>query len=543
MSRAITGGSATVSLVKSSSGTLTLGGANTFINGGISVQAGTLRASNNQAFGANGTTLTVANGAAIDTGGVLTNRDYHAIIAGTGVDGTGVIINSTASNPTAGFRSLTLVNDATIGGTGRWDVRPLVAGEALVNLDGKTLTKTGTNLIGLVNGTITAGTIQVNEGRLALTRCFWTSGTINVAAGAILQFENNSPGQFGYSMDMTLANATLTTIGNDAATAGTLGLSGANTLDIALAHTQSGVVSGSGSILKTGAGILTLGAADHTYGGTITVSVGTLLVNGTKSGTGALTVQAAATLGGTGTISGDTTIEAGGFVAPGGPGVGTLNLASATLAGTYQCQIDGASADRINVTGTLTLSPGSAVVFTTLAAPTEPEYVIATYGGLVDNDPVITGVPDGYVIDDSTPGVIKLVAVPAGFDSWANGWTEPPLSDKAPGADPDNDGTSNLLEYILGGDPRVSDTGILPTPGIDGGFLVLSYKRNDASIADTIQTGQWSIDLATWNDIAPIVVAENGVAPDDMQIRIPLANALNGMLYGRLKAGQPVQAP
>nr|MCU0781640.1 hypothetical protein [Akkermansiaceae bacterium] len=93
-------------------------------------------------------------------------------------------------------------------------------------------------------------------------------------------------------------------------------------------------------------------------------------------------MQSAATLGGTGTISGDTTIEAGGFVAPGSSGVGTLTLASATLAGTYQCQIDGASADRINITGTLTLSPGASVVFTTLAAPTEPEYVIATYGGL-----------------------------------------------------------------------------------------------------------------------------------------------------------------
>jgi hypothetical protein len=87
-------------------------------------------------------------------------------------------------------------------------------------------------------------------------------------------------------------------------------------------------------------------------------------------------------------------------------------------------------------------------------------------------------------VDDSTPGVIKLVRVD-GFASWADSWTEPPLSDKAPGADPDNDGISNLLEYILGGDPRVSDTGILPEATIQGDFLVLSYKRSDASKLDT----------------------------------------------------------
>jgi hypothetical protein len=49
--------------------------------------------------------------------------------------------------------------------------------------------------------------------------------------------------------------------------------------------------------------------------------------------------------------------------------------------------------------------------------------------------------------------------------------------------------------------------------------------------------------LSTWTDIAPVVVNENGEEPDDMEIRIPLTNAANGMLYGRLKAVQQVPTP
>lgn len=540
MGRSITGGSAFATLLKSSTGTLTLSGANPF-TGGISVAAGSLIAGNNQAFGANGTTLTVADGAAIDTGGALNqNRDYHAIIQGAGIEGAGAILNSNAAaNPTAGFRSLTLTADATIGGVGRWDVRPITAGEGLVDLAGNTLTKTGSNFIAFVNGTITGGTVNVAEGTLGITRNTWPVGTVNAAPGAILFFENNTAGQFSYGMNVSLASATLRTIGSNAETGGTLGLSGDSILDVAATfiHTQSGIVSGTGTLAKDGGGTFTLGPVSHPYAGSVTVNGGMLLINGAKTGTNTLTVATAATVGGSGTINGQTIIEAGGFVAPGDPAIGTLTHASATLAGTYLCQVDGATADHVNVTGTLTVQPGAAISFSTLAAPTEAEYIIATYGGISGATPESVNLPSGYQVDDSTPGLIKLVRV-EGFGSWADSWTEPTLTDKAPGADPDNDGISNLLEYILGGDPRTSDTGILPNAAISGNFLVLSYKRSDASIGDTIQTGQWSTDLSLWVDIAPVVVSDNGDAPDDMEIRIPLSNAENDRLYGRLKASQ-----
>ncbi len=68
---------------------------------------------------------------------------------------------------------------------------------------------------------------------------------------------------------------------------------------------------------------------------------------------------------------------------------------------------------------------------------------------------------------------------------------------------------------------------------LNGGNLVLSYKRTDASETDTTQTGQWSTDLSNWHDLAPVQVSENSDQPDDMTIGIPLSNATGGKLFGR----------
>lgn len=77
-------------------------------------------------------------------------------------------------------------------------------------------------------------------------------------------------------------------------------------------------VSGSGhtgtvSIVKTGTGVWRL-TGKNDYKGTTTVNGGTLTVNGTNSGTGAVTVNKDATLAGTGTIAGKVTVKQGGIV-------------------------------------------------------------------------------------------------------------------------------------------------------------------------------------------------------------------------------------
>jgi lysophospholipase L1-like esterase len=167
------------------------------------------------------------------------------------------------------------------------------------------------------------------------------------------------------------------------------------------------------------------------------------------------------------------------------------------------------------------------------------------YGGYADlgigNDPLTSVSPDWTFAGNANGYSIRtlqvLVANPS-FSSWVNGF--PGLADPSPDGDPDHDGIPNLMEYVLGGDPRVPSQSGLPMLTRDGANLVLSYKRSAASKLDTTQSGEWSTDLATWHGpIAPAVVNDNGSDPADMILTAPLSNARNGMLYLRLKVTQP----
>ncbi len=84
------------------------------------------------------------------------------------------------------------------------------------------------------------------------------------------------------------------------------------------------------TIQKTGAGVVNLSrAAGNTYDGGTIVTAGTLLVNnttGSATGTGTVTVNSGATLGGEGFISGATSVS--GSVSPGNSGIGTLSVAN-----------------------------------------------------------------------------------------------------------------------------------------------------------------------------------------------------------------------
>lgn len=82
--------------------------------------------------------------------------------------------------------------------------------------------------------------------------------------------------------------------------------------------------SGTGSLTKSNSGTLTLAAASS-YTGESLINNGTLLVNANNgSATGAVTVAAGATLGGTGSLGGAVTVS--GSVAPGTTGIGMLTV-------------------------------------------------------------------------------------------------------------------------------------------------------------------------------------------------------------------------
>ena len=104
----------------------------------------------------------------------------------------------------------------------------------------------------------------------------------------------------------------------------------------------SGVLSGAQPLTKNGSGTLQLTAV-NTYSGTISLSAGKLLVDGSLANA-PITVASGAVLGGTGTV-GQVTVKSGGHLAP-GDSIGMLTLTnSLTLASGALLDFDLASLD------------------------------------------------------------------------------------------------------------------------------------------------------------------------------------------------------
>jgi hypothetical protein len=95
------------------------------------------------------------------------------------------------------------------------------------------------------------------------------------------------------------------------------------------------------------------------------------------------------------------------------------------------------------------------------------------------------------------------------FATWKStaGFSESELANSAisgESADPDHDGLTNLMEYALGGNPKVADAPtVSPVISSNGTQIQISFHCDD-SRKDLIYTVQSSTDLSTnsWTDIA-----------------------------------------
>jgi autotransporter-associated beta strand protein len=118
----------------------------------------------------------------------------------------------------------------------------------------------------------------------------------------------------------------------------------------------SGAITGPGSFVKTGNGVLDL-TGTNTYVGTTTVSAGKLAING--SITSNVTVDVGATLQGTGTITGN--VDVFGFMAPGNS-VGTTNITGTYeqhTGSTLNNEITPTVSDLVIATGNITIDAGA----------------------------------------------------------------------------------------------------------------------------------------------------------------------------------------
>ena len=292
------------SINKTGTGTLNLTGANTY-TGGTTLTAGTIGVGNNTALGM----------------GSLTMSDATTLKALSGVTlANGVTINGTSTFDTNGQ---TLGMSGVIGGSGLLSK----AGSGTLNLTGANTYTGGT--------TLTAGTIGVGN---------------NTALG---------------TASLTMSDATTLKALSSVALANLVTLNGASTFDTnGQSLGMTGVISGVGSLTKTGLGNLSLNAA-NTYTGNTLIHSGTLILNG--SITSNTTIASGAMLQGGGTIFGSLTNN--GNIAPSISGTptnltvsGSYSSQGGTLTSAFYPGAQQAVADTLTITGAGSIATGQTEV-------------------------------------------------------------------------------------------------------------------------------------------------------------------------------------
>ncbi len=601
--------SGTAGLTKTGNGTLVLAGLNTY-TGNTTVQAGTLQLATGGPVGALRGALTANAGSIVRS----TAGSSFGYTAGAKVDSltlNGSSLLHTASGATLTLASVAIqLNGGTMDSTGTagFDFYDLtgtntslttVANATASVLAGQVNLRAGDNdttgtvftvadgsaaddlLISavLANGSAqgSASVIQKSgPGRLVLSGNNTYSGGTTLNAGTLVAasptaFGANSTVTFnagsGLTLELATANGTLTntytlnmgsnrfnTVSVNRVTPGPADYSlgtmmlGASTMTFHLGANIAGT-----GIVRLAAIDLSAGNNDRPVivNGNATIRIGSaaivsnpniskrLQLDGTSSanmigpiangpGTGILSlIKAGAgrwTLTGNNTYNGTTTVQAGELV-----------VNTATLP-------DG-SAVNLSTGGTLNLAFSGSDIVGSLVIDGVTQ-ATGTWGGLTSSAPNRTALITGN-------GTLTVLA--PSYAAWltANGaGSDPALI--VPTADPDGDGITNRLEWVLNGNPLVAGTSILPQMTLGPGAYTFSFSRNVATVGVVDLRAEWSTDLASWNAVpvgattsgpdaagVTVTVTPASGAPDSILVTLPISAAPAGRVFIRLKATAP----
>lgn len=158
---------------------------------------------------------------------------------------------------------------------------------------------------------------------------------------------------------------------------------------------------------------------------------------------------------------------------------------------------------------------------------------------------------EGTVVVGTDGNVSFITQGTSAYDAWLAGF--PVLvtpTDKLPATDFDNDGVTNLVEFVLNGNPSVSGQSILPTLDSSGANFVFNFTRRADSTTEVTQVFEYSTDLVDWTTNSPITIpttpgtvgfatvgASTGTAPNLFQaVTLTIPKGSNTKLFGRLKA-------
>ncbi|MGC4017296.1 MAG: autotransporter-associated beta strand repeat-containing protein [Luteolibacter sp.] len=236
-----------------------------------------------------------------------------------------------------------------------------------------------------------------------------------------------------------------------------------------------------------------------------------------KAGDGVMSITGACTYSGNTTITG-----------------GTLKVNSAFFSDTANVSITG---------GVLELDTGT--------TDTIQELIV---NGVSQEAGIYGPVNSGAQIETSLltgTGFLQVKGVNA-FAAWIAGFGLTG-ADAGPNADPDHDGISNLVEFVLGGNPALTDDSArLPVSEIttvDFGtgpveYLQLVYHREDASMS--LNPGvEYGTNLTTWTDAIDgtagvrIFSIDETATGDHVEVYIPTSLGVSGKLFARLAVPAP----
>ncbi|MBI3409508.1 MAG: Ig-like domain repeat protein [Planctomycetes bacterium] len=335
-------------LTKSGAGVLALNAANTF-SGGFILNAGTLIAGDNGAFGTGPVTF---RNATVQAGGSARTFANSVVFGGNTTFAGALGMDFAGPGTLTGTRTLTVTNTALTTFSGV--IGDLGAGFGLTKASTGTLLLSGLNTYSGIT-TLSAGALALGSNSAVGTGTLTLNAGTLLASGAARTLNNPyNLGNitFGGTLDLTLA-------GNTGLT-GTRTLTITNTANTTLSGVISEIVVLRG-ITKAGPGNLIF-SGNNTYTGITRINAGNMRIDGAQPASN-VTVAAGGTLTGSGTV-GNLTVLSGGTLSPGDTGAGAiLSCKNFTMnAGSiFQVDLNGLAAgaggyDRVDATGTVSVS-------------------------------------------------------------------------------------------------------------------------------------------------------------------------------------------
>lgn len=534
------------SLIKTGVASVFITNANTY-DGSTTINAGSLIAQHSSALGT-GTTATVANAARLELENV-TISGKSITIAGGGTNFWGALQGRSGTSVWAGNVTIAAsgtrigavvgasieVSGVIDSGTNVFPVtyRPENATATVIVSGANTYLGSTTVLGGVVVArslnsvvggaasssfgaptTVADGTISMSPGAAGILRYVGTGETTD-------RVVDLSGTTFGATIQQSGASGLLKFTSNFTATG-----AGSKTLTLQGSTAASGEIAGAivnnsatniTSLLKSGSGAWTL-SGNNTFTGGVQIVGGTL------------------GLGATGSIASSASIN----IAAGAK-LQTTAQSSFALLGTQPVTIvlDAAGSGSAGMIEASGLAINNAVVNFTVNGPLDDAaYVIASYSSKTGAAFASVTPPSGYTIDYSYDGGTKIALVKSGYDGWLAGY--PGLADKTEGGDPDFDGVKNVLEYVLNGNPGVSDSTILPQLDTMGANFVFQFTRRIESADDTVQSFEYSTNLSGWTPVnitgTPGVSVSFGTPAAGLQtVTVSIPKNGEPRVFGRLK--------